>query len=360
LPEGLAEVWSGAARGADELAASWAAGLGLVVREFPADWARLGRRAGAVRTVELLRALPAGSLCVCFAPPGVRRPAAGSRARDFLSSGSRLSCGEALARGFSVVVVWACGSVSRLVPSPGPRPQGWFKPSRDERMDCATNDTIDHGEAGHDMTTWAFMTDAEAVTANADAVRLEAAPRNAEIDELVDSGIITEHEADMMRFEARLKDAQLEPGPRRPEVNLSGPRKNQIVTRGGWKKPTREQQAWRDLVRLRDKPWDDCTPEEKAIRIPAVKAEQERDLRARMDNASWRPGAGEARADKAFEPSDREANHDRFGDGARRSRHTLRGSAFEIGELRQCRSCGEPIYGVDFCENCSERVADSC
>lgn len=53
LPEG-AEVIHGGARGADSIAALYSVGIGLRVRSFPADWKRLGRRAGIVRNIEML------------------------------------------------------------------------------------------------------------------------------------------------------------------------------------------------------------------------------------------------------------------------------------------------------------------
>ena len=50
------EVVSGAARGVDSIAAAAAREVGLAVREFPADWAHLGRGAGFVRNRAIVEA----------------------------------------------------------------------------------------------------------------------------------------------------------------------------------------------------------------------------------------------------------------------------------------------------------------
>ena len=50
------EVVSGGARGVDSIAAAAAREAGLAVREFPADWARLGRGAGLVRNRAIVEA----------------------------------------------------------------------------------------------------------------------------------------------------------------------------------------------------------------------------------------------------------------------------------------------------------------
>lgn len=57
-------VMHGAARGADRLAGTAAARLGLEVIEFPADWKRHGRRAGYLRNQEMLAQAP--DLVVAF------------------------------------------------------------------------------------------------------------------------------------------------------------------------------------------------------------------------------------------------------------------------------------------------------
>lgn len=46
-------VVSGGARGADRLGERWAKERGIAVRRFPADWERLGKRAGYVRNEEM-------------------------------------------------------------------------------------------------------------------------------------------------------------------------------------------------------------------------------------------------------------------------------------------------------------------
>lgn len=47
-------IISGAARGADTLGARYARERGVPVLEFPADWERLGKRAGMVRNLQML------------------------------------------------------------------------------------------------------------------------------------------------------------------------------------------------------------------------------------------------------------------------------------------------------------------
>jgi hypothetical protein len=51
-------ILHGGARGADQIAATIGRALGLIVREFRADWSRLGKRAGYVRNVEMLDERP--------------------------------------------------------------------------------------------------------------------------------------------------------------------------------------------------------------------------------------------------------------------------------------------------------------
>lgn len=46
-------VVSGCARGADTLGEQWARERGHEVKQFPADWNRLGRQAGIARNVEM-------------------------------------------------------------------------------------------------------------------------------------------------------------------------------------------------------------------------------------------------------------------------------------------------------------------
>lgn len=47
-------IISGLARGADTLGARYARERGVPVLEFPADWVRLGKRAGMVRNLQML------------------------------------------------------------------------------------------------------------------------------------------------------------------------------------------------------------------------------------------------------------------------------------------------------------------
>ena len=48
-------VIEGAARGADRLAGEWARARSIPLTEYPADWARLGRRAGPNRNEQMLQ-----------------------------------------------------------------------------------------------------------------------------------------------------------------------------------------------------------------------------------------------------------------------------------------------------------------
>jgi hypothetical protein len=57
LPRGAA-VMHGGARGADQLAGTVAAALGLEVVEYPADWRGLGRSAGLRRNLAMLDEQP--------------------------------------------------------------------------------------------------------------------------------------------------------------------------------------------------------------------------------------------------------------------------------------------------------------
>lgn len=50
-------IISGAARGADSLAARFAREHNVPIEEFPADWKRLGRRAGPIRNGKMLERL---------------------------------------------------------------------------------------------------------------------------------------------------------------------------------------------------------------------------------------------------------------------------------------------------------------
>ena len=108
-----AAVWSGGCRGADALAAAWAAAACLPVRVFRADWARLGRAAGPLRSRALVAELPAGrSVGVCFA--SCPRPPAGARLSSVLSRGSAAAVAACLAASVPVFVVFPGGCVCRV------------------------------------------------------------------------------------------------------------------------------------------------------------------------------------------------------------------------------------------------------
>jgi hypothetical protein len=51
---GILAIISGAARGADALAAAWARSRAIPLREFPADWERHGKGAGHKRNQQML------------------------------------------------------------------------------------------------------------------------------------------------------------------------------------------------------------------------------------------------------------------------------------------------------------------
>jgi hypothetical protein len=51
---GITEVIQGGAKGADRTARSVAEQLGIMVREFPADWEKYGKAAGPIRNQQML------------------------------------------------------------------------------------------------------------------------------------------------------------------------------------------------------------------------------------------------------------------------------------------------------------------
>ena len=57
LPRGT-EIIHGGARGADELAATYARALGIKETAYPADWRGKGKRAGILRNLEMLDQQP--------------------------------------------------------------------------------------------------------------------------------------------------------------------------------------------------------------------------------------------------------------------------------------------------------------
>jgi hypothetical protein len=57
-----ATVVHGAARGVDAAAGRWARARGYAVEEFPADWARLGKKAGYVRNAQIAKTEPEGAV----------------------------------------------------------------------------------------------------------------------------------------------------------------------------------------------------------------------------------------------------------------------------------------------------------
>jgi hypothetical protein len=88
-----AEIIHGGARGADELAATYARALGIPVTAYPADWRGKGKRAGIIRNLEMLDQKP--DLVLAF--------------WDGESAGTRHTIGEAENRGIKVEVVYEQG-----------------------------------------------------------------------------------------------------------------------------------------------------------------------------------------------------------------------------------------------------------
>ncbi|SRR5713226_671378 len=81
LPPGTTII-SGAARGADQMAATIGAKLGLEVQESPADWAKFGRAAGYRRNLLMLKERP--DLVIAFhldASPGTAHAIENARKR---------------------------------------------------------------------------------------------------------------------------------------------------------------------------------------------------------------------------------------------------------------------------------------
>ena len=66
-------VWHGGATGADCLASAWARTNKIPVREFPADWRQFGKRAGIMRSRDMLDAAPAGSAVAAFVQPSLNQ-----------------------------------------------------------------------------------------------------------------------------------------------------------------------------------------------------------------------------------------------------------------------------------------------
>lgn len=90
----VCEVASGTARGVDRLGEAWALRHGVPVRRFPADWARLGRRAGFernLRMIEYARRAPEGGALVAV--------------WDGVSAGTRHTIAAARRRGLKVFVL---------------------------------------------------------------------------------------------------------------------------------------------------------------------------------------------------------------------------------------------------------------
>ena len=99
-------IWHGGARGADRLAAHYAAWRGREARVWPADWGRYGRGAGVRRSAEMIAAAPPGSLLVAFVP-----------GRLAASPGTAHEVRLARRRGLAVVIVDCCG-LQRLPADP--------------------------------------------------------------------------------------------------------------------------------------------------------------------------------------------------------------------------------------------------
>jgi len=85
-------IISGAAKGADTLAANYAKAHSLNLIEFPADWAQHGRRAGPLRNSQIVAE---AEMLIAF--------------WDEASTGTRDSINKAHARGIPVLVVTPMG-----------------------------------------------------------------------------------------------------------------------------------------------------------------------------------------------------------------------------------------------------------
>lgn len=72
---GLVTIIQGGARGADAIAKEWATTAGMLGPEFPADWKRLGKRAGPLRNEAMLKA---GADIVLAFPIGSRATSPGT------------------------------------------------------------------------------------------------------------------------------------------------------------------------------------------------------------------------------------------------------------------------------------------
>lgn len=68
----ITEVFSGGARGVDQLGEAWARRNGVPVRHFPADWERYGKRAGFLRNEEMADRAEALIAVWDFKSPGTR------------------------------------------------------------------------------------------------------------------------------------------------------------------------------------------------------------------------------------------------------------------------------------------------
>lgn len=91
----LCTLVHGAGRGLDELAAEHAARMGMTLEPHPADWSRLGRRAGPERNQEMVAA--GADLCIGF-PLG--------RLGSGVSRGTWGTVAAARAAGIPTLVVW--------------------------------------------------------------------------------------------------------------------------------------------------------------------------------------------------------------------------------------------------------------
>lgn len=72
-PNRPSAVWHGGATGADCLAAAWARTNKIPVREWPADWRQFGKKAGIMRSRDMLNAAPAGSAVAAFVAPSLNQ-----------------------------------------------------------------------------------------------------------------------------------------------------------------------------------------------------------------------------------------------------------------------------------------------
>lgn len=103
---------SGGAPGADALFEEWAVSKGIQVVQFKPNWDRYGRRAGALRTIQLIEEmgrLSENAVCVCLA--GCERPKHRARTGELVpgmtAAGTSITVGMLWSKGYWIRFVWS-------------------------------------------------------------------------------------------------------------------------------------------------------------------------------------------------------------------------------------------------------------